>query len=628
MSNKNTTLSINSIADFQTKVNSIDEEMLNYFAENILECYEEQETHQDFIQMIRDDKQPVSKKVVLKFKNKLLNTLIPNIHKNYLRYIIKNQFRGDEEAYIKTVPLFFSMFSNKDKLICDDAITSQCKKERRKLKKQQKQLILYSAQLLKLMGLKRSAIITNDCVNYYKQEMQKTDDFLAQYRLVSADGAISKLVSNEAKQKQKVAQILKISECMALMAKDKGFSFMLVTLTLPPAFHCNAYSGKDSFAGYTPAEALAAINRYWKGIRAKLHNEGYKVGEDFFGIQVLELQGGSTLHLHCLLYSSEEDQDGIQEAIERVRVLENSKYQDKETHSIEQRKFNLAHRVEMWDVSIKDDTKVTDSTNAGARYVFKYIMKTHTNYKDEREDDSALKNIAARFFYNCRGFNFFGMKGSITKFNFLQKNFTKYTDVLDRDLCRVLGCGDYYDFLHNYEKYFSNAYTAEKRFIGVAFDKSRYEEENNIVAKSILNNETVLISKKQYCVFERMYEQELTNVKQADFTKLEYANLKHAYDAVQLKQAAHEQDFKKYIEESGVVLATAEKLSRAEAMKLYKFASTDFIHDYEYLDLDFDFDLNFASHVEVVQLLYNIQEKRSSTNNLASQIEQHDYCDS
>jgi hypothetical protein len=191
-----------------------------------------------------------------------------------------------------------------------------------------------------------------------------------------------------------------------------------------------------------------------------------------------------------------------------------------------------------------------------------------------------------------------------------------------------LSSGDYYDFLHNYEQYFSNAYTSEKRFVGVAFDKSKYDEENNLIAKSILHSETVLISKKQYCVFEKMYEQELTNVKQADFTKLEYANLKHAYDAVQLKQAAHEQDFIRFIEESGIVLATAEKLSRAEAMKLYKFGSTDFIHDYDYLDLDFYFDLNFASHVEVVQLLNAIQEKRSPMDKIASQIEQHDYCDS
>lgn len=623
----------NSIGDLISNVNTINEEALNYFAENILECYEESESHQDFIVMIRKDKQPKSKKIL--FNSKLLNQLVPHLHKNYLKSIIKNQFKGDEVAYMQTVPLFFECFTRKDKLICDEAIATDCKKERRKFKRQRKQLIIYSAQLLKLMGLKRSAIITNDCVNFYREEMQKTDDFLAQYRLVAGDGTITKLTNNEDKQRQKIAQILKISEYMSLKAKDKGFSFMLLTLTLPPAFHCNAYSGKDSFQGYTPAEALATINRYWKAIRAKLHNEGFKVGEDFFGIQVLELQGGSTLHLHCLMYSREEDQGGIQAAIERVRVLENSKYHDKNTDSAEQKKFNLAHRIgakidgykaDNWDVSIKDDTKVTDETNAGARYVFKYIMKTHTSYTDKKEDDSALKNLAARFFYSCRGFNFFGMKGGITKFNFLQKNFSKYEDILHRDLCRVLASGDYYDFLEHYEHYFKNVYTddKDKRFIGVIFDKSLYEEENNLTEKSILNNEVVMICKKQYCVFEKMYDPEITKIEEADFSKLEYANLKHSYDNAQLKQAQHDFDMKQYLEESKLSLATSKKLNKAEAIKLYNFGNTEYLHDYDSLGID----VSSFSHVGVVQLLNAIQGKTYPADNLPIEDDLYMYDDS
>ncbi len=572
------------------------------------------EIYQDFLDMVSSDKE--NKKYVPLFR------LVPEIHKNYVASIIKNQFGGSEEEYIKTIPLFFECFSEKDKEICDDVIYSNNKQERRNLKKKKKHLILYSAQLLKLMGLKRSSIITNDCVAFYRDEMQKTDDFLAQHRLVAADGTITRLTSNESKQKQKVAQILKISECMSLKAKDEKFSFMLLTLTLPPCFHCNPYSNKQSFSGYTPGQALATINRYWKAIRAKLQYEGFKVGDDYFGIQVLELQGGSTLHLHCLLYSREEHQDDIQAAIQRVRVLENSQYQDKANDSEEKRAYNKAHRVECWDVSTKDDTKVTDSTNAGARYVFKYIMKTHTNYKSEHADDSALKNLAARFFYGCRGFNFFGMKGSITKFNYLQRNFSRYEDVLDDDLCRVLRQGDYYDFLHNYEQYFSNAYTKDRRFIGVSFDKSKFEQENNLIARSIMNNEIVMIEKRQYCVFEKLYDVEIKSVRKADFEKLEYANLKHAYDCAQLKQQSYELDFKKYIEESKVTLSKSEKLTKSEAMRLYNFQTTDFVCDYEFLDID------LGSHGDIIQLIYAIQEKRSPTDKIASEVEQHDYCDS
>lgn len=67
---------------------------------------------------------------------------------------------------------------------------------------------------------------------------------------MNADGKITKLISNEEKQKQRIAQILKISKCMESIAKQKGFTFSFITLTLPSSFHCNAVKGdSNSFTG-------------------------------------------------------------------------------------------------------------------------------------------------------------------------------------------------------------------------------------------------------------------------------------------------------------------------------------------------------------------------------------------
>lgn len=477
------------------------------------------------------------------FNDVRLNQLVPNIHKNYVLSIIKNQFGNDEQAYIDTIPLFFRLFTNKSKKICDEIITSMDKAERRKLNKKRKHLIIYSMQLLKLVGLNRSSIISNDCLDYYKDEMAKTDEFLNTFRLVSPDGKITKLTSNESKQKQKLAQVLKVSECFDQISKDRNFTFSLITLTLPPAYHCNPMNGTSPFAGYTPQQALDTLNGFWQSIRSHLAQDGLKFGTklDLFGVQVLELQKSSTLHLHCLMYSNEQNQSKIIEVIERVKHLHNSKYDTKNVSGLltkEEVEFNKLHIIKSFDVKLNDGR----AGNSGAKYVFKYITKTHSNYKDGKPDDSAIKNMACRYFYGCRGFNFFGLKGSITKFNFIQKNFEIFKKQLDSDLVRVLERGDYYDFLQDYEKYFRNVYykdrAGKRRLLGVAFDKTRFEDDNDIgvYRRKYTGNEVILIEKRQYCVFEKNYEEEIKTVKKLDLNAVENIGISKAFEIVKKKQ--------------------------------------------------------------------------------------------
>lgn len=120
-----------------------------------------------------------------------------------------------------------------------------------------------------------------------------------------------------------------------------------------------------------------------------------RFGDDLFGIQVIECQADSTLHLHCCLWHSEEDTDDIHRAIYKVR--DNSK------------EF------------VRFDVQLNNGKAKASTYLFKYVLKTHTSYTDNNQDDNAIKNMTARNLYGIRSFNFFGLKGSITKFNFLCK---------------------------------------------------------------------------------------------------------------------------------------------------------------------------------------------------------------
>jgi hypothetical protein len=552
----------NNIAKLIAKVKCSDDEVLK----NILKSYEEAELIDDFQNFVSNQPEQTTSHIKC-FKDKLLNKLVPDIHRGYVLSIIKNQFKNDEQAYINTVPLFFKLFSETDRRICDGIITSSDKRERRKLNRRKKHLIIYSMQLLKLIGLNRSKIITNDCLGYYKNEMAKTDEFLEQFRLISADGKITKLTSNEVKQKQRLAQILNISNCLDLMAKDRGFTFSLITLTLPPAFHSAPMNGTSPFQGYTPQQALEQINSFWQSIRSHLAKLGLKFGRDLFGIQVLELQKSSTLHLHCLMYSSERNLSNIFNVVQKVKNIHNGRYEienKKGNLTAEQVQFNKLHHIKSFDVKFNDGRK----DNSGAKYVFKYITKTHSSYMDDQPDDSAVKNMACRYFYGCRGFNFFGIKGSISKFNFVLKHYLSFKDQLPKEIVSSLKSASYYDFVTKYERYFHNEHFIDgkaKRLLGVAFNKSAYECKQEGKIKTILNNEYVLLEKRQYCVFEKCYEKEYKNIDdlddELDYDKLEYANIKRSYLKALDKQDLHEQAKKDFIELHTATLLGEEKLT-------------------------------------------------------------------
>ncbi len=593
-----TTTSTISMQHLNDKVNILNEDLSNIYQNTL----SDEEIYQDFLDMVKNDEEIkityrtryeelqkekelgdiAERKAIRKNLEKYQKTLgkelfnlVPNIHIKYVAKIIETQFNNNFESYKSTIPLFFNHFSKANKLICDNGASG------RKEKKKRKHLILHSAQLLKLVGYRRCSIITNDCVSYYKEEMEKADEFLENFRLVNHTGNISKLMSNETKQKQKVAQILTISECMAKMAKDNDHTFMMLTLTLPPAYNCNPIRGKYSYQGYTPQDALNTIHRYWKAIRARLHNYGIFAGEHYTGLSVCELMQSSTLHNHILIYSSKEDQKEIMDHIEKIRVLENSKYADEETDTPEKKAFNKSHRIgaKNWDIRLKDENKVTNDDLSGAYYLFKYIMKTHTDYKDEQVDDSALKNIVARYFYQCRGFNFFGLKGSISIYNFLQRNFERYIDVLPMEITDMLIENDYYTFVTSYKKYFKNV-RENGKLLGVQFDKSMFDESKNFIPKSILNQEVVFIDKIQYCVFEKQYQEDMKNINEMPPAEIEYANAFMSFEQVKSNQFEFDLKIKSYLFENNLKLAVRDE----EMIKRYKILKPHRVKFNKYFD--------------------------------------------
>ena len=182
----------------------------------------------------------VSNEIDLEFeKENKLFSLVPKIHQSAVRNLIKTHFQGNLNNYLETIPLFFDpLIWNKRKK--DDAdekfLTNKSNREKKAYKKS---LILHSAQLLKLVGYDRQKIATKAMVKEYVEDMENSDDYINNLRLINSKGKIIKLESNKEKQFKKLARMNKIADTLDLLAKDKGFTNSMITLTLPPSYHPN-----------------------------------------------------------------------------------------------------------------------------------------------------------------------------------------------------------------------------------------------------------------------------------------------------------------------------------------------------------------------------------------------------
>lgn len=455
-------------------------------------------------------------------KENLFYSLVPKIHKSTVINLVKNQFNGNLNDYLKTIPKFLDhlIWNKKKKDEADEKFIT--KRSNRDKKAYKKNLVLHSAQLLKLIGFSRQKVATKGMVKEYVEDMENSDDYINNLRLINAKGKIIKLETNKEKQFKKLARMNKIADTMDLIAKDKGFTNSMITLTLPPTYHPNPKNGNCSFKGYSPIQAKNQLMKFWKALRAMLSNNGFIFGENLIGLQVIELQQDSTLHLHSIFYHSKENEELLTDCLLKTQ----NNYNKKQTDEKEKVKF---------DISYSNQQTGEESYQRGSSYLMKYLYKTHTTYDDKNLDDSVLKNQACRWFYGIRSFNFFGFNGSISKFEFLVKNWKSYENALTDEIKNCLRTGDLYSFIKNYDRFFTNEYnkdSSKRTYLGVIFHRGLYKKNNNIQKQNKLalellaklqNEINTVKAKLDKAILEKNYEkiEVLKNVIGRKYKKIE-----------------------------------------------------------------------------------------------------------
>lgn len=475
---------------------------VNSFIEDILEISKEQDKQEE--------------------KDNLFYSLVPKIHLSAVRNLVKTQFNNNLDEYLKTIPKFLDplIWSKRKKDDADEKFISN--RTNRDKKAYKKNLILHSAQLLKLIGFNRQKVATKAMTKEYVEDMENSDDYINSLRLINAKGKIIKLDTNKEKQFKKLARMNKIADTMDLITKDKGFTNSMITLTLPPVFHPNPKNNNCSYGGQSPQQAKKQLMDYWKAFRSMLSNNGFIFGENLIGLQVIELQQDSTLHLHSIFYHSKNNEDLITKCLNDVEDNYNRKQTDPAFKLGRIDKDGKLKRG--FDIQYSNQKEGEESYQRGSSYLMKYLYKTHTTYDDKNPDDSVLKNQACRWFYGIRSFNFFGFNGAITKFDFLIKNYKSYENTLPDEIKNCLKTDDLYSFIKNYNQFFTNEYnkdSSKRNFIGVIFNRGIYKKSFNQEKQTNLVLELLYKLEKEIDVLRNKLK---LATDKGDFQKIEQLN--------------------------------------------------------------------------------------------------------
>ena len=413
-------------------------------------------------------------------KDKELNSFlskVPSIHHSLVKWIIKNRYYGNLQSYKNSIPLFFELFTINDVRICDGIINTNKSKQRKQIKAR-KQTILWSAQLLKLVGKNGTDILPLSISNEWLEDQRKQKEFAENSKLINAFGKFSRLKTPEKRREIRSAQNYGYALLLDQLAIDRGYTFAFITLTLTPHMHCNPTKGRNSYKGCKPQEAENKLQGYWELIRANLAKIGIVANKDFFGIQVKEGHKDSTLHCHILVYIHPDNLDLLKDVVFELQDREKIKISNELNMNLKEVKFQ-------WDFK-KDNGKARASS-----YIFKYISP-------DMSKKANVSNEALRSYYCVRSFAFFGCNSKIGIFNHICNNYKSYKDVIEnKDVLEMLETKDLYKFYTKYMNDFENVSVksfGKKIFIGVSYVPDRN--------KKNCKNKEILIQKKQFAIIE------------------------------------------------------------------------------------------------------------------------------
>lgn len=427
---------------------------LSAYIENYLikkEIEEEDEQVKAFLEMVQyeDIKEDIES---VKYR------LIPKDLIKEVEFYIEKQYKGNYQAYLKTIEIYFNTFTWENLVKCNirdsQLFEKSTVKGKRKLNRERKHNLWHASVLLKLVGKKRAKYSCNTIFNEFKESKKKEFEFIKNCVIVGEDKKVFKLSDCIRTSKQAIAEKINLIKVQEKIAEDNGWTWVFITLTLPGEYHPNPLLGKNTYNGVSPRESAKLLNNNIKRVRALLQKWDIKAGRDYIGCSSAEAHKDGLLHKHVLFFCSKEMLYDLRKA------------------------FNC-HFPNLNDKSFSVDNGKAKASS----YIFKYVMKSITSYDSsidfenmEKGDKGAVLNNAFRSYNFIRGFSFFGIENCLTKFRFIARNLKEMN--LPVEISSLVEENNLYELLtQGFFSMFKNIYKKDhdnKVFVGCLFSGQEY----------------------------------------------------------------------------------------------------------------------------------------------------------
>ncbi|WP_304349399.1 replication endonuclease [Comamonas testosteroni] len=440
---------MNNYKEEKQKIKTLSQFISNYL--EVKEIAEEDEQLKAFLEMIAYDdfKDDIE---ALKYR------LIPKDLIKEVEFYIEKQYKGNAEAYLKTIDIYFESFGwealskcniRESRLFEESTVAGK-----RKLNRERKHNLWHASVLLKLVGKKRAKYSCSTIFNEFKESKKKEFEFIKNCKIVGEDKKVLKLSDCVKSSKQAIAEKINLIKVQEKIAEQKGWTWVFITLTLPGEYHPNPLLGKNTYNGVSPRESAKILNMNIKRVRALLQKWNIKAGKNYIGCSSAEAHKDGVLHKHMLFFCSQDMLEDLRKAFE-------------------------VHFPNLNDKSFA----VNNGKAKASSYVFKYVMKSITSYDSsidfenmENGDKGAVLNNAFRSFNFIRGFSFFGIDNCLTKFRFIARNLKDMN--LPVEISSLVEENNLYELLtKGFFDMFKNIYKKDgenRVFVGCSFNGNEY----------------------------------------------------------------------------------------------------------------------------------------------------------
>lgn len=145
---------------------------------------------------------------------------------------------------------------------------------------------------------------------------EKWESWIREWRPVrdAQDGIYRMSDISEMTKNRRAAEVYALLRGIQTCAEAEGLSWMMATLTAPPAFHANPKNGHSTWDGEsTPADAQRFIAGKWRSIQRALSNHGINIA----GFRAAEAHADGCAHWHVITYCDPARMQEVQKIIRK-----------------------------------------------------------------------------------------------------------------------------------------------------------------------------------------------------------------------------------------------------------------------------------------------------------------------